>query len=279
MIELSLTTPEFYVYGHDVAKPLYDDELASIKDVSPNDIPVRRCLDDSSGEPVPNEISLLFAGVGDARNLYATWLVLSRDETVSRGSKPPINILLNDIKPHVFARGLIIWLLLDDYDPEHDAEHVVLSTIYYTYYAQVMPPKAWDVMQSKITQAREVLEARASLPEWLVIPSSDRIGIIDALQSWQKELTEIYSTDYVQDNVIPALESDFASNIGEIGPDLNTSLKLETCCFLATLALLPDPKFMAKFEPDLRKLVREFFSSVETRQDVSKQIRRYVAQN
>ncbi|KAK5939947.1 hypothetical protein PMZ80_007365 [Knufia obscura] len=223
-----LTTPEFYVYGHDAAKSLYDDKLASIKDVSPNDIPVRRCLDDSSGEPVPNEISLLFAG---------------------------------------------------EYDPEHDAEHVVLSTIYYTYYAQVMPKKAWDVMQSKITQACEMLEGRASLPEWLVIPSSDRVGIIDALQSWQKEITEMYSTDYVQENVIPALESDFASNIGEIGPDFNTSLKLETCCFVATLALLPDSKFMAQFEPGLRKLVRDFLSSVETRQEVSKQIRQYVAQN
>ena len=47
----SIMVPEYYVYGHDDAKSLYDGCLSSHPDTA---------------------VSLCFAGLGDARHLYAT---------------------------------------------------------------------------------------------------------------------------------------------------------------------------------------------------------------
>ncbi len=63
--------------------------------------------------PRDKGVSLLFAGIGDARNLYATLVMITESE-LRAPSKRTFQIIVNDIMPHVIARNLVIWLLLDE---------------------------------------------------------------------------------------------------------------------------------------------------------------------
>lgn len=89
MIQHSRDIPEYYTVGHDAPEPLYTrDLLASGRD----------------------KISLLFGGIGDARNLFQTLIAIGDD---ARTGKLPKELFFHltvvDIKPAVIARDLLFF--------------------------------------------------------------------------------------------------------------------------------------------------------------------------
>ncbi|KXS97941.1 hypothetical protein AC578_3388 [Pseudocercospora eumusae] len=180
------TVPEYYSVGHDMPESLYTSDLQN------------------TGR---KKISLMFGGIGDARNLHCTLLSIVGDEVSSGGKIQRLSkvsgigklyhFTLVDIKPAAIARDLVIFLLLNeiaDYegDMESVIKHKLLPCLYYTYLAPVMPRGVFDVLQKRIKTMVEMLEGSRDLPNFLEVPMMYRPQIIRILKQWQSEASEEY---------------------------------------------------------------------------------------
>ena len=110
---------EYFTFGHEIAQSLFDDDLNAATDLD-------------------GEVKLMFAGVGDARNLYATLATVASYEFEAR-SKRVFVFTINDIKPNALARNLVIWLMLDNVlnNPRQAVRY--LNAIFYAWCAPLMP--------------------------------------------------------------------------------------------------------------------------------------------
>lgn len=178
--------------GHDVPTPLYTPDLAH------------------TGR---QKISLLFGGIGDARNLHCTLLGIFDDESKydgdqstlpGRGSGKSFHFTIVDIKPAAIARDLLIFLLLHDFNSiavrgqEVRIRSKLLPCLYYTYLAPVMPRQISDILQRRIKTMIKMLEDRKPLPPFLDVPKLYRPAILRVLRQWQAEASEEYPTARVR---------------------------------------------------------------------------------
>lgn len=112
-------TPLWSVYGHDNFQSMWHDDLAKQYNLSqtgkhdalrtaPSQMRTRFNYSDES-------VSFFFGGVGDGRHILQTLTLLTVDYIFSSKDSPVPRVLMvaNDFKPHVLARNLIIWSLMD----------------------------------------------------------------------------------------------------------------------------------------------------------------------
>lgn len=85
--------PEHYNVGHDLASSMFDP-----------------LLDQHSTDT--ETLAFLFAGIGDSRHLMQTWRAVAQLES-AKPSHRKYHFTINDVKPEVFARDLVFFLLLD----------------------------------------------------------------------------------------------------------------------------------------------------------------------
>jgi hypothetical protein len=142
--------------------------------------------------------SFLFAGIGDARHLLATMGVIGAAEEVS-SSTCQYHFAINDIKPEVFARDLVIFLLLDRLsDPSLMSMKSarLQQTLYYVYISQVTPPEAYGDLQEIISHAIQITESKSAVPEWLCWKPKDVPLMLQIFQAWSNTVSRIYSCAY-----------------------------------------------------------------------------------
>ena len=187
---------EYYTVGHDDALPIYDLSLA-----------LRKTMDKSD-----NNLSFFFAGIGDARHLYTTMIEIMDKETAFGGGRDVhYHFTLNDIKAPVFARSLIIFLLLNELaqmtDYSSEAAGKTLATIFFTFIGTIMPPYVFSHLQGVISRAIRFLQDESRALSWLQIRETDRHAMIKTLLSWQDDVVRSYSTalfiSLVQINTMP----------------------------------------------------------------------------
>ncbi|KAJ6520693.1 hypothetical protein DFH09DRAFT_1426866 [Mycena vulgaris] len=137
-----------------------------------------------------SELSFLFGGVGDARNVYATLVGAHRALKAlpkDKRSAMRLHLTLLDIHPSALARDLVVLMLLNDCmtggDPAALAE--TKATLMYTYAGAVMPLYAHARQQKTIKSLLDRLAAvPPRLPAWLHVSADAIPALCASLAYW-----------------------------------------------------------------------------------------------
>lgn len=127
----SRDVPEYYFVGHDTPEPLFEPSMSRID---------------------RKKISLLFGGIGDARHLYMTLIMVGTQVMMRKLPKDKsFHFTIVDLKPATIATDLLILLTLDELarTPSEDeiSTSTLLHVLYYTYAPLTMPRSAYDSLQ------------------------------------------------------------------------------------------------------------------------------------
>ena len=238
----------YYGVGHDDASSLCGEVLMK-----------ERALEKPNAR-----VSLFFAGIGDARNLFATLVDIMKQEKRSKACRHlRYHFTLNDVKAPTLARDLLILLLLDELaqmtDYSSGAAREVLATIFFTFIGTIVPAYVFKHLQGIISKALCLLRSESRPLPWLHIYKANLPAVIKTLSSWQKEAFEAYSTAYFIDIVRNGM-------MPNRGPDSPTSSmfrsKLPKSCqyeqegyYRTALLLLPNES-LKEHDLDLWKLIQ-----------------------
>ncbi|KAJ6461174.1 hypothetical protein C8R47DRAFT_116012 [Mycena vitilis] len=138
-----------------------------------------------------SELSFLFGGVGDARNVFATLIGAHRAYKglpKDKRSVMRVHLTLLDIHPSALARDLVVLMLLNDWmtpglSPAALAE--TQATLMYTYAGAIMPPYAHARQQKTIKSLQEQLTVVPPLlPAWLHVNASAIPALQASLTYW-----------------------------------------------------------------------------------------------
>jgi hypothetical protein len=129
----SRNIPEYFVVGHDIPETLYDRDLL---------------------ETGRNNISILMAGIGDARHLHHALQLIGVDFLFHPPSRDKVfHFTILDHKPAVIARDLVILLILGEisrimrdelWESKEMFESFLLPCLYYIYLAPIKVLKEWQ---------------------------------------------------------------------------------------------------------------------------------------
>ncbi|KAF8210815.1 hypothetical protein K438DRAFT_1569292, partial [Mycena galopus ATCC 62051] len=144
-----------------------------------------------------SELSFLFGGVGDARNVFATLVgahqavkALPKDKR----SAVRIHLTLLDIHPSALARDLVVLMLLNDCMTPGISPTLLVelkATLMYTYAGSVMPSYA----HARFVQVIESLLERLAvvpprLPSWLHVGAHAIPALQASLMYWKTNATK-----------------------------------------------------------------------------------------
>ncbi|KAK3080588.1 hypothetical protein LTS18_015033 [Coniosporium uncinatum] len=234
---------EFFAVGQDIAHSQFDEKLAS----SSADI-----------------LGIMFAGVGDARHMYATITATAAHEDKSEsGSTRRYFMTALDIKAAIIARGLIFLFLLRELSSTSAAQPRVLCTIFYLYIAPIVPEAVYVHLQEIIDSISSALEDTGAMPDWIKIRACDTKPILSVLKYWRYMAGNLYPTSEVHNHA--ALKRGREREFGH--PDGN---KDERARFLSTGLLLPPHEYLERCEPALKPLLEKPMASEHERSQLSK---------
>ena len=222
----------------------------------------------SSSSP-ENQACFFFGGIGDARHLYATLISIARSEQASsRPSDRKYHFTVNDIKAETLARNLLFFILLQDVseidDPTSEESTFNLTTIFFLYSDQIIPPYVFSHLQRIIIRAISALSSPSELPTWIYINEGDKALLIDVLVSWQGRALQLYSTADVlalsvkrESNATDALFG-LTSMLGPEGDAAPKGCEGEQASYLETGMLYPPDTLLRKHESSLKKSIINF---------------------
>ncbi|KAF2019225.1 hypothetical protein BU24DRAFT_489229 [Aaosphaeria arxii CBS 175.79] len=257
--------PIFFSMGHDQATALYDPLLLGLAE---------------KGET----LAYLFGGIGDARNLFQTLVPIPWLEHASK-RKHSFHFTINDIKPEVFARDLLFFILLDEVANEIPPKYLKikpgeknkevddlelsftatrnLTTIFYAYAAQLMPPNVWEHLLATIQVAIDALQ-----------DSKDYPTMIAVLESWRTDVPATYSVhDFLQSrNTRLRTQMDFAQRFGMQVTDFQMpspeGCEADITDYRASGFLKPPKEMMT---PDLQEILDSEYRSPGLKKHVADQ--------
>jgi tetratricopeptide (TPR) repeat protein len=248
--------PLYGVFGHDEFKSVWQTTAAEYYDV----LGLVLHDNDSRLRPTPalsgETVSFYFGGIGDARHLYATLMVMRTDFAASQPKPvPAICVVANDVNPIVLARNFIIWHLLQQVAraPRGSTMRMLLlSTLYYTFSAPLMPPSIYEMLQKEITVCIDMLERPTTILPWVrcSVKLADRMS--QTLKTWMKEIPNSFTaTQFQESHTRPLFERPTLT-----GPDFAESQYAhESSVYEQTLMLVPDAETQ-KQDPRLMGLYR-----------------------
>lgn len=223
----SRNIPEYYTVGHDAPESLYDRELLG-------------CDRD--------KISLLFAGVGDGRNLFQTLMEIGMDAKNGKlPSKKSFHLTAVDIKPAVIARDLLFFLMLDHLSAREGIDAMIatgeLHLFYYTFISPIMPAVMYGLLQQHIRRVLDGLANREQLPCFVDVPDLNRRQIIRVLRQWQEEVPKEFPTARMRERGIRGRQQYLAQRSVPHGlaNKMNRGYERQDAFFLQTGVLMMGP--------------------------------------
>ncbi|KAK8122631.1 hypothetical protein PG984_011301 [Apiospora sp. TS-2023a] len=181
--------PEYYSVGHDDPEPEFNLEMAN---------------------STQEDYSFLFAGIGDARNLFATLISIGA-LTASKSSlkSKKFHFTLLDIKPAVFARDFLMFRLLLDTKKESSAEaSKTLVALSYLFTAATMPEWVYSRVQTAISDLLGELESKhgqeadeSPIMAKFYVSNSNTDLISAHLRNWQRKPSDWYGTPEILSRV------------------------------------------------------------------------------
>ncbi|KAK8115740.1 hypothetical protein PG984_012242 [Apiospora sp. TS-2023a] len=154
--------PDYFCVGHDTPESQLPGDL------------IRRLKPD---EPA----SVLFCGIGDARNMFQTILEFPVDQSRK------LHFMCLDHKPAVVARNVIFFHLFNEAAIEKDEEksHIIYCTLAFLFTVSILPPFVWEKMQTTIRELLKVLEDDKQPIPWAHIAKEDIQPLCRVLRQWQ----------------------------------------------------------------------------------------------
>lgn len=237
------SSTEYYTLGHDVMQSLWDPSIIQTYQAE-------------------ETTALFFAGIGDARNLYATILSIeSHEAQTSETAKQKYHFTINDTKPPVIARDLIIFMLLDDLKEvvnfESNAASLVLSTLNYIFHSIIMPRVVLEHLILVINRLIKSLLNQVQPLAWVYIGENDFRPIIKWLRHWKSETAQLYTTPKLIEMVVKQMSMNIQESVWP-------ALEVEETVYLNSAVLYPPRYILTTYEPSLEKLLAESATSKST---------------
>ncbi|KAI9149886.1 hypothetical protein HJFPF1_09632 [Paramyrothecium foliicola] len=230
--------PEYFPVGHDQADSLFDKQLRAA--LSPKD-----------------DVSLLFCGSGDARNVFATIFDVAFSEMRLRTKFCNfIHITIVDHKPAVMARTLLILGMIHRYItlrtsgiPEHEDALKVLS---YVYTCQVIPAFALEKLHEQIELLITELEMGFFAFSCIQVAKQCAPAIIRVLKQWQKGPSNQHTVAIVRKTVTTM------PKLGMLIDEEGMGSGFDRKCFKELGVLFASNKFIKRREPNLLGMVAQY---------------------
>lgn len=222
------------------------------------------------------DVSFLFGGVGDARNVFTTFIWIGESET-KKPTRRSFHITINDIKPPAIARDLIVMFLLDEVlSPQDETEAVsaVFNTLGFVFSAPIMPKQAYIHLRRTISKAITAIE-KSLLPSWIVLRDSTGPEILPILKGWLDDAPKLFPTDFVIDETLRGVKSPLAMD--ESDKDLTEACKIEKQCFQKTATLFPPDDNLKADDQKLFELINRYRQRKENK--ILSRIKKHVAEH
>ncbi len=213
--------------------------------------------------------SFLFGGIGDARNLYATLIhIADYERTYEPSSTRKYHFAINDIMAPTLARNLIIFYMLQDLTTlkENFDKTLKLASIFYIFCAQIMPPFAYNHLQTTIETIIKALDSGSSLLDWLFLGVPERSAVRKALVSWKEEGENLCSTSEITASVVQVNQEMRQAKVdifGESMEKIPAGCSKEMALYRNTAVLYPPRIILGKHEPSMQSMLDSYERSNE----------------
>ncbi|KAF7937391.1 uncharacterized protein EAE98_001705 [Botrytis deweyae] len=127
-------------------------------------------------EPVSSDVSFLFGGIGDARNLLQTIIGISELEKKHHMKKKQYHLTMVDVSNNTITRDLIISMLLEEYsnlEPSSEKAEGILSTLFYVFIAIIIPCITFNHLYRTIDRALSLLQLSTQPLSWMHLREED----------------------------------------------------------------------------------------------------------
>ncbi|EGG03114.1 uncharacterized protein MELLADRAFT_117429 [Melampsora larici-populina 98AG31] len=249
----------YYPSGHDVPEPQYGPTL-------------RRT---TKNAPV---VSLMFCGIGDARNMLQTILNYHVSGPKSHESDQRLHLTILDFKPAIIARDLILLALLDDISltmgltddkksnlgKEQSCQLVeTLNVASYFYATQVMPAYAWDRIQAVIQRLLDCFDNSEQPISWVYVPVAVQATIRPWLESWKRGPTSLYSTqrfrELIKQHEFQTRMSIMSMTGGDYDPEQSfPHLHFDQRVYKNFSIVLPLDELLMARDPNLLPMIKDY---------------------
>ena len=222
------------------------------------------------------DVSFLFGGVGDARNMFATLIWIGESEK-KRPTRRSFHITINDIKPAAIARDLIVMFLMDELlslDDKSETASAVFNTLDFVFSGPIMPKRAYTHLRMTISKAITAIE-RSLLPSWIVLRNGTGPEILPILKGWLDDAPKLFPTGIVIEEILRGVKSPMAMDDPDKG--LSEACKIEKQCFLKTATLFPKDDILKADDEKLFDLINRYRQRKENK--ILSRIKKHVAEH
>lgn len=214
-------------------------------------------------------VSIMFCGIGDARNMLQTMVHYFMEGPQSSESDQRLHFTILDFKPAILARDLILFSLLDDIalaiDSQDPSLFEMLSVGGYFYATQVMPAYASNRIEAIIKRLLDSFDRSGQPIPWVYIPVAVQAALRPSLEAWIGGQTASYSTKRFreltrEDNMLNDMRrSAVVPNPEAYSPFAH--LKADKRIYEDLTVVLPDPNLIIQHDPELDKLLEAYFKT------------------
>ncbi|GAB0146017.1 hypothetical protein EsHS_00006429 [Epichloe bromicola] len=158
------------------------------------------------------DISFLFAGSGDGRNVFSAIMGLMLREDATEPCFGNLHFTLVDLKPAALAKVLIFFDMMirgetevARGDPRGDDCFLDMA---YLFSCQIIPPWVEARLQTSISELIKRLEGKGDVLEFVFVPENDRKTLARVLRQWQHPWPGLSNAREVRKFVRPRQHSD-----------------------------------------------------------------------
>ena len=250
---------EYYAVGHDVAEPLFDESISWAN----------------------QDISLLFCGTGDSRNVFLTLLAAAFLPLSKNGpSFKSLHLTLLDLKPAALARTVLIFELMTEYNTlaktggnSNNKKDIIMASLAFLYVGHVYPSWVQETIQDTLVTLINRLEGDddSALFSWLYVPQDTRAAILYILKQWHSLQTaadsSLHDPGELRDAAAESLQRSEVQNMMRFGPDKIKNQDTPKGCeddleLFENLGFVAPPERLLRLkEPELQPLIKKFLAT------------------
>ena len=193
--------------------------------------------------------------------------IADHEQTSEPKSTRKYHFAINDVMAPTLARNLVIFYMLQDLTiSEEDIDKpLILATIFYVFCSQIMPPFAYNHLQTTIETIIRALDSGSSILDWLFLGVPERSAVRKALVSWKEEAENLYSTSKISASVVRVdeeMRQETLEFFGE-GRKIPAGCSKEMALYQKTAVLYPPEILLREYEPALQSLITIYERSNE----------------
>ena len=161
------------------------------------------------------------------------------------------------------ARNLIIFYMLQDLTTleENFDKTLKLAGIFYIFCSQIMPPFAYNQLQTTIETIIKALDSGSSLLDWLFLGVPERSAVRKALVSWKEEGENLCSTSEIAASVVQVNQGMRQAKVeifGESMEKIPAGCSKEMALYRNTAVLYLPRIILGKYEPSMQSMLDSY---------------------